>query len=433
MTCQLVAAWSVRFAGGAADVTRSGGSPLDMRVASYGRLSRIAFVLVLWPESNIAQAETLQASPSAHPVSPPNAAIPKLSRVARRLTTVQPGSGTLHVALQYASNGDELVLADGRYTTDGRPFKIEKDITIRALNSGKAILDGEHSSLIVQFHYYAKKAVLQGVVLTKGSYSMGGAIYQHGGNTMELIDVDVYENVAQAGGGLYVYQATMTIINCNIYRNGDSSTTYGGGIYSDQATMSIRISNIYSNTAVHNSAAGPMGDGGGIFVSSSGTVAIRNSHIYSNSAVRGTAIHIQGGHVTFECKSVSGTIVDRPPYGTYSEVGACSPPPPPPPLPPQPPPPPSPSPSPPPSPSPSPPPSPSPLPPPSASPSPPPSNPPPPPSPTPPVSPPQPPAPSASPETSGKCGATTRVIVQSGGALEIKEGGTLNVNRDCSA
>ena len=60
---------------------------------------------------------------------------------------VQPGIGTLQAAYDGADAGDELVLADGTYTGSDNQgdnvLKIGKSITVRALSTGKAILDGE--------------------------------------------------------------------------------------------------------------------------------------------------------------------------------------------------------------------------------------------------------------------------------------------------
>jgi hypothetical protein len=63
---------------------------------------------------------------------------------------VQPGVGTLYRALNNARAGDTLVLADGTYTgSGGSVVWITKSITIRALNVGQAVLDGENARRVV--------------------------------------------------------------------------------------------------------------------------------------------------------------------------------------------------------------------------------------------------------------------------------------------
>ena len=61
------------------------------------------------------------------------------------VVNVSPGAGNLQTAHDSASSGDELVLADGTYSVgpfDNNAVNIAKSITIRALNSGLAVLDG---------------------------------------------------------------------------------------------------------------------------------------------------------------------------------------------------------------------------------------------------------------------------------------------------
>ena len=90
--------------------------------------------------------------------------------VARRLATinVSPGAGTLQTALDAASAGDTLVLADGTYTGSGSDvLTIAKGITIRAQNAGQAILDGETARRVIKIT--SGTVVLEGLKITRGS------------------------------------------------------------------------------------------------------------------------------------------------------------------------------------------------------------------------------------------------------------------------
>ena len=83
-------------------------------------------------------------------------------------TTVSPGAGTLQAALDAASAGDILELADGTYTGSGSyVLQISKDITIRAQNFGRAILDGENARRVIEIT--GGTVVLEGLGVTKGS------------------------------------------------------------------------------------------------------------------------------------------------------------------------------------------------------------------------------------------------------------------------
>ena len=90
------------------------------------------------------------------------------------VTVVQPGYGTLQAAYSAADPGDELVLADGTYTGNAgsagihdNVLVIDKDITIRAQNTGQAVLDGQDTRRVL---YIGNSTVfLQGLSITKGN------------------------------------------------------------------------------------------------------------------------------------------------------------------------------------------------------------------------------------------------------------------------
>ena len=91
----------------------------------------------------------------------------------RRLATmtVLPGAGTLQAALDAASAGDILELADGTYMGSGtNVLQISRDITIRAQNYGQAILDGENARRVIEI--MGGMVVLEGLGVTKGSHSV---------------------------------------------------------------------------------------------------------------------------------------------------------------------------------------------------------------------------------------------------------------------
>ena len=94
---------------------------------------------------------------------------------ARRLATtpVSPGVETLQNAVNAASAGDTLVLADGTYKSYTDAFcyscnmlEISKHITIRAQNSGQAILDGENARRVI--YITSGTVTLEGLGITKG-------------------------------------------------------------------------------------------------------------------------------------------------------------------------------------------------------------------------------------------------------------------------
>ena len=112
--------------------------------------------------------------------APLNASMVSTSRVTRRLAVVhlQPGEN-LQTEVDNANPGDELVLGDGNYTGTGTSqngdnmLYINKDITIRALNPGQAILDGQNVRRVIDgrrvIYIASGNVVLEGLDITRGS------------------------------------------------------------------------------------------------------------------------------------------------------------------------------------------------------------------------------------------------------------------------
>ena len=120
--------------------------------------------------------------PSSPPSAPP---LPPLPPFAPGQALVLPGRGTLRAALDEAAAGGELVLADGSYTGSGDSsndvLTISKDITIRALNPGQAVLDGENFRRVI--YITSGMVVLNGLKITKG-YVADYVVSSH--STIEL-------------------------------------------------------------------------------------------------------------------------------------------------------------------------------------------------------------------------------------------------------
>ena len=87
--------------------------------------------------------------------------------ITRRLTVIniQPGDDLVS-AVANATSGSEIVLADGTYNL-ASTISIGKDITIRAKNTGMAVLDGQTSVRVL--HISSGNVQLIGVNITRGS------------------------------------------------------------------------------------------------------------------------------------------------------------------------------------------------------------------------------------------------------------------------
>ena len=121
------------------------------------------------------------ASPPPVRAPPPSGKLPDLRKalvvaepmhVARRLATINVSpSDDLQSKLNSAGAGDTLVLADGTYSGSGdNVLEISKDITIRAQNSGQAILDGENARRVI--YITSGTVTLEGLNITRGYTSV---------------------------------------------------------------------------------------------------------------------------------------------------------------------------------------------------------------------------------------------------------------------
>ena len=99
--------------------------------------------------------------------------------VARRLVTINVSpSDDLQSKLNSAGAGDTLVLADGTYVLErsgNYVLEISKDITIRAQNSGQAILDGENARRVI--YITSGTVTLEGLNITRGYSSVRSLLH----------------------------------------------------------------------------------------------------------------------------------------------------------------------------------------------------------------------------------------------------------------
>ncbi len=136
-------------------------------------------------------------------------------------------------AVNSASDGDTILVSPGIYT-ENLNFR-GKAITIES-TSGRAatIIDAQGNGSCVLFTTgETNKSVLKGFTLTGGS----GLVHEDGG---------------QYGGGIFLYGASPTIIDCAIVNN---HAEWGGGIHNLGSSPIITNCFFEGNTAVYNGGA----------------------------------------------------------------------------------------------------------------------------------------------------------------------------------
>ena len=186
------------------------------------------------------------------------------------------------------------MLADGTYTGSGTEvLEIGKNITIRALNAGQAVLDGENARRIILIS--GGTVVLNHLNITRGYVSTTdpastGAGVRIDGGSVNINSCTINRNEAYSGGGVAMKQATVNIGNCTINDNQAAGLAgEGAAIYIWDATANISSCIINNNIAIYF--------GGGISINH-GYVAVESSQIYSNTAyVHGGGLHMRGSSI----------------------------------------------------------------------------------------------------------------------------------------
>lgn len=187
---------------------------------------------------------------------------------------------TIQTAITKAAQGDTIRIAVGIYTGSSNPaFTINKSITLSGgwnaaftAQSGRSTLDGQLARRVMEISG-SINVILENLEIMNGYWTESGS-----------------------GGGIYVYQAHLTLQNCDIHHNVGGQQSHGAGI-TNQGTLLIISSTIRDNSNGENSF------GGGIF--SGGPLIIDASTISNNNSSEGGGI-FSSGAMTVTNSTVSG-------------------------------------------------------------------------------------------------------------------------------
>jgi uncharacterized repeat protein (TIGR01451 family) len=128
---------------------------------------------------------------------------------------------------------------------------------------------------------------------------VGGGIYLLSGNNTTLSGNAIQGNDAQAGGGIYLAASDSVSLVGNTIQGNAASGWYGasgGGVYVRDSSNTTLV----GNSIQHNSAQ----DGGGVLLTGSNNATLISNTIFSNTAI--------GSHTFFDCAGVSLWVSDEP-------------------------------------------------------------------------------------------------------------------------
>jgi len=190
---------------------------------------------------------------------------------------------TIQEAVDVATDGDTVLVADGTYSTGStvtpgysmlNRVVITKAITVQSVNGAK--------STIIQGSGYGGGTRIRCVYLDSGANLVGFTLTK---SYTESSGVDYHD---LCGGGIFIEHGG-TISNCIITKNGAISG--GGGVYCDQG-------GVLNNCTIEDNSGG-YGYGGGIYCNKGGTVT--NCKIKNNYAQKGLGVYLNQGGEAYNC------------------------------------------------------------------------------------------------------------------------------------
>ena len=229
---------------------------------------------------------------------------------------------TIHAAIDAASDGDTVMVADGTYTGEGNKdldFK-GKAITVQSENGAEnCIIDCENDGRGFYFHTgEGADSVVSGFTVTNGRVADNGAGIYCSSSSPTIRNCIISNNTAYGGetfnsygGGISCNLASPSITNCTISNNrcsgvGGFSETYGygGGISCTGSSPTITNCTISNNTV-----SGRWSSGGGIYCASSSSPTINKCTISGNTVVTSVSRAAPSGGGIY-CSSSSPTITN---------------------------------------------------------------------------------------------------------------------------
>jgi hypothetical protein len=222
------------------------------------------------------------------------------------------GSGdfpSISSAVAAAQDGDEILLGDGVFSgaQNRNNILVEKTLTIRSESGdpSRCTIDCEQhprggvepNRAFYFFHTLEMEPVLEGITITRGYATLGGAVLCWY-SSPRISNCVFVGNTAWEGGAIMADESSPTVQNCVIINN-VATELPGGGIFAVDSNMVIQGCTISQNAVMNNR------EGGGISVWGDSNIEVHHS-IISGQLV-GEAVYCEDGAIaSLSCTNVFG-------------------------------------------------------------------------------------------------------------------------------
>ena len=225
---------------------------------------------------------------------------------------------TIQTALNAAQSGDTVLVQPGTYNENIFWPNVNGIKLIASGDTGNTIIDGQGLSSVIYINpnnalIDSNTKIIGFKISNGGNVDFGGGIFIHRAS-LTIKNVLITENACRRGGaGIYLWEDTAKIINCNISNN----KLAFGGIYSDAGGAGIKCLNSNAsiiNVDIHHNVS--ESNGGGINISGFGSLLnLKNTNIYSNFSGDGGGICLSGH--TFHKNEFSNVVI----FNNFSRNG----------------------------------------------------------------------------------------------------------------
>ena len=154
---------------------------------------------------------------------------------------------------------------------------VRQNVTVRAENVGRAVLDGENERQVIKLQ--GGTVVLDGLYITNGSTPTGsaGGVYIQDAVAV-VVNSIITTNHARDGAGIYVKRGVATLSSCVV--NANHASREGGGLYARGGNTHLESCSIKGNRA-----GGVVGGDGGGLRARGGTLILSRCSLQDNEVI----------------------------------------------------------------------------------------------------------------------------------------------------